>query len=97
MAKCELSIMFNHLIFVLLTINCLFQAACAQFLKLFQHLHKFLIFDGSSNTYITENSFLCVSQILCSIRYLEKALVEENTSNIVMTVSYNSKYEENYL
>uniref|UniRef100_A0A8D8JRF0 Serendipity locus protein alpha n=2 Tax=Culex pipiens TaxID=7175 RepID=A0A8D8JRF0_CULPI len=58
---------------------------CGDFNKLFAVLHKFLVFEGCGRVGTMEMSFLCLSQIVVCIRYLERTLIAEQENQCVLS------------
>ncbi|XP_055624982.1 serendipity locus protein alpha-like [Toxorhynchites rutilus septentrionalis] len=58
---------------------------CGDFSELFNVLHKFLVFESCNNIAVVEMSFLCLSQIVICIRYLEQTLKIEQEMRCVLS------------
>ncbi|XP_049289133.1 serendipity locus protein alpha [Anopheles funestus] len=57
-------------------------SVCADLYRLLRIVHKHLIFDGNGNVGVLEACFLCISQIVMCIRWLEKTISTElNTAS----------------
>uniref|UniRef100_A0A182P1C1 Serendipity locus protein alpha n=1 Tax=Anopheles epiroticus TaxID=199890 RepID=A0A182P1C1_9DIPT len=52
-------------------------SVCADLHRLLRFVHKHLIFDGNGNVGTLETCFLCISQIVMCIRWLEKTIAME--------------------
>ncbi|XP_052891808.1 serendipity locus protein alpha-like [Anopheles moucheti] len=52
-------------------------SVCADLHRLLRIVHKHLIFDGNGNVGVLEACFLCISQIVMCIRWLEKTISTE--------------------
>ncbi|XP_061517474.1 serendipity locus protein alpha-like [Anopheles gambiae] len=52
-------------------------SVCADLHRLLRFVHKHLIFDGNGNAGTLETCFLCISQIVMCIRWLEKTIAVE--------------------
>ncbi|XP_053669890.1 serendipity locus protein alpha-like [Anopheles nili] len=53
---------------------------CAELHRLLRIVHKYLIFDGDGHVGTLETCFLCISQIVTCIRWLEKTITLESQS-----------------
>uniref|UniRef100_A0A182K6W1 Serendipity locus protein alpha n=1 Tax=Anopheles christyi TaxID=43041 RepID=A0A182K6W1_9DIPT len=56
-------------------------SVCADLHRLLRFVHKHLIFDGNGNAGTLETCFLCISQIVMCIRWLEKTIAMEMESS----------------
>ncbi|XP_050067094.1 serendipity locus protein alpha-like [Anopheles maculipalpis] len=52
-------------------------SVCGDLHRLLRIVHKHLIFDGNGNVGVLETCFLCISQIVMCIRWLEKTISSE--------------------
>lgn len=59
---------------------------CGLLSNLCRQLQKLLSSKTECNPDVIETSLLCTSQIVCCIKYLEKALAIEANDGIVLTV-----------
>ncbi|XP_037916626.1 serendipity locus protein alpha [Hermetia illucens] len=60
---------------------------CGDFLKFCNKLHKFLVFDCNQKSVVIETCFLCISQVVCCVKYLERTINMEKTEGVVMSSS----------
>lgn len=65
------------------------QKFCAELTALFRCIQKL---KGDCNEDAIEASLLCTSQIVCCVKYLERALTIEIKDGIVLTVRYEWSY-----
>uniref|UniRef100_A0A182WFS8 Serendipity locus protein alpha n=1 Tax=Anopheles minimus TaxID=112268 RepID=A0A182WFS8_9DIPT len=52
-------------------------SVCADLYRLLRIVHKHLIFDGNGNVGMLESCFLCITQIVMCVRWLEKTICTE--------------------